>query len=134
MGNFKRYTFFVLLIILSISIFMNVRSCNKDSKYDDLEQENKKIQRDIDSISLVNDKLSKDYNSIQDSINKIELIIINLNSELDKSLKETIIYKNKVKNLEDEKKDTEKKIDNLVNNPINRNDSDMIKSLKNKLK
>jgi len=134
MGNFKRYTFFVLLIILSISIFMNVRSCNKDSKYDDLEKENKKIQRDIDSISLVNDKLSKDYNSIQDSINKIELIIINLNSELDKSLKETIIYKNKVKNLEDEKKDTEKKIDNLVNNPINRNDSDMIKSLKNKLK
>jgi hypothetical protein len=134
MGNFKRYAFFVLLIILSISIFMNVRSCSKDSKYDDLEKINKKIQRDIDSIGLVNNKLSSDYNSKQDSINKIKLIIINLNNELEKSLKETIIYKDKVKNLENEKKDTENKIDNLIKNPINRSDLEMIKSLKNKLK
>lgn len=136
MENFKKISSLILLGILLISLFSNVRSCTKidKDKYKHLEETNKSLQTSRDSLVRINKTLKKDFSSLQDSIDKRNVIIDKLKGDLIQSDKRLKSANAEVDRLEKEKKNTDKKITDLLKNPIRRNDDDLIKSLKNKLK
>lgn len=136
MENFKKISSFFLLCILVISIFLNVRNFTKidKDKYKHLEDVNKSLQSSRDSLIKINKSLKKDFSSLQDSIDKRNILISKLKGDLIQSDKRLKSANAEVGRLEKEKKDTDKKIDNLLKNPIRRNDDDLINSLKNKVK
>lgn len=136
MENFKKISSFFLLCILVISIFLNVRNFTKidKDKYKHLEDVNKSLQSSRDSLIKINKSLKKDFSSLQDSIDKRNILISKLKGDLIQSDKRLKSANDEVDRLEKEKKDTDKKIDNLLKNPIRRNDDDLINSLKNKVK
>lgn len=136
MENFKKISSLILLGILAISLFLNVRSCTKidKDKYKQLEDANKSLQTSRDSLVRINKSLKKDFISLQDSIDKRNVIIVKLKGDLVQSDKRLKSANAEVDRLEKEKKDTDKKIADLLKNPIRRNDDDLINSLKNKVK
>ena len=136
MENFSKISSLILLSILVISIFMNIKNFTKidKDKYIELETINKNIQKSRDSLIRVNKNLKWDFSTLQDSINKRDLTIVRLNDKLLKSDKDLNFYKTRVSILESDKRNIEKKIDDIKKNPIIRSDDELIKSLKNKLK
>jgi chromosome segregation ATPase len=136
MENFKKILSLILLGILAISLFLNVRSCTKidKDKYKHLEDVNKSLQCSRDSLIRINKSLKRDFSSLQDSIDKRNVLIFKLKVDLLKSDKRLKSANDEVNRLQKEKKDTDKKIEDLLKNPIRRNDDDLINSLKNKLK
>ena len=136
MENFKKISSLILLGILAISLFLNVRSCTKidKDKYKNLEDANKGLQCSRDSLIKINKSLKEDFYSLQDSIDKRNILIFKLRVDLLQSDKRLKSANNEVDRLEKEKRDTDKKIADLLKNPIRRNDDDLINSLKNKLK
>ena len=136
MENFSKISSLILLSILVISIIVNIKNFTKidKDKYIELETINKNIQKSRDSLIRVNKNLKWDFKSLQDSINKRDLTIVRLNDKLLKSDKDLNFYKTRVSILESDKRNIEKKIDEIKKNPIIRSDDELIKSLKNKLK
>lgn len=136
MENFSKISSLILLSILVISIIVNIKNFTKidKDKYIELETINKNIQKSRDSLIRVNKNLKWDFKSLQDSINKRDLTILRLNDKLLKSDKDLNFYKTRVSILESDKRNIEKKIDEIKKNPIIRSDDELIKSLKNKLK
>ena len=136
MENFKKISSLILLGILAISLFLNVRSCTKidKDKYKHLEDVNKSLQCSRDSLIKNNESLKKDFSSLQDSIDKRNVLIFKLRGDLLQSDKRLKSANDEVNRLQKEKKDTDKKIEDLLKNPIRRNDDDLINSLKNKVK
>jgi hypothetical protein len=136
MENFKKISSLILLGILVISLFLNVRSCTKidKDKYRHLEDINKNLQSSRDSLVKINKALKRDFISLQDSIDKRNIIITKLKGDLVQSDKRLKSANDEVDRLVKEKIDTDKKIADLLKNPIRRNDDDLINSLKNKLK
>lgn len=136
MENFKKISSLILLGILAISLFLNVRSCTKidKDKYKHLEDVNKSLQCSRDSLIKINESLKKDFSSLQDSIDKRNVLIFKLRGDLLQSDKRLKSANDEVNRLQKEKKDTDKKIEDLLKNPIRRNDDDLINSLKNKVK
>ena len=136
MENFSKISSLILLSILVISIIVNIKNFTKidKDKYMDLETINKNIQKSRDSLIRVNKSIKLDFRSLQDSIKKRDLTIVRLNDRLLKSDKDLNLFKRRVYILESEKRDIEKKIDDIKKNPIIRSDDELIKSLKNKLK
>lgn len=136
MENFSKISSLILLSILVISIIVNIKNFTKidKDKYMDLETINKNIQKSRDSLIRVNKSIKLDFRSLQDSIKKRDLTIVRLNDRLLKSDKDLNLFKRRVDILENEKRDIEKKIDDIKKNPIIRSDDELIKSLKNKLK
>lgn len=136
MKNFRKISSLILLFVLILSLFLNIRGCthiDKD-KYKLLENMNKGLQCSRDSLIKINKSLQKNVLVLQDSINKRTKIINGLKIDLVNSDKLLIIANNQVDVLKKEKRDTDKKIDDLLKNPIRRNDDDLINSLKNKVK
>jgi hypothetical protein len=136
MKNFRKISSLILLLVLILSLFLNIRGCthiDKD-KYKLLEITNKNLQCSRDSLIKINKSLQKNVSVLQDSVNKRSKIISGLKIDLVNSDKLLIIANNQVDILKREKRDTDKKIDYLLKNPIRRNDDDLINSLKNKVK
>jgi len=134
MYSFKNISSVTLLVILTISIFFNLKNCSGDDRYEALERANKSLQCSRDSLIKINDSLQINFNLLQDSINKREKIISDLNNELSKSNKSLDFANSRVSDLEKEKRDINKKIKELLKNPIKRDGDLLINSLKNKLK
>ena len=136
MKNFRKISSLILLLVLILSLFLNIRGCthiDKD-KYKLLEITNKNLQCSRDSLIKINKSLQNNVSILQDSVNKRSKIISGLKIDLVNSDKLLIIANNQVDILKREKRDTDKKIDYLLKNPIRRNDDDLINSLKNKVK
>ena len=136
MKNFRKISSLIILFVLILSLFLNIRGCthiDKD-KYKLLEITNKNLQCSRDSLIKINKILQKNVSVLQDSVNKRSKIISGLKIDLVNSDKLLIIANNQVDILKREKRDTDKKIDYLLKNPIRRNDDDLINSLKNKVK
>jgi septal ring factor EnvC (AmiA/AmiB activator) len=136
MENFRKISSAILLFVLILSLFLNIRGCAKidKDKYKILENTNKNLQCSRDSLIKINKSLQIDVNVLQDSINKRTKIINGLKNDLiesdfklDKANKQVYI-------LEKEKRDTDRKIEDLLKNPIRRVDDDLINSLKNKVR
>lgn len=136
MKNFKKISSLILFFVLVLSLFINIRGCTKidKDKYKILENTNKSLQCSRDSLIKINKSLQIDVNVLQDSINKRSKVINELKSDLIKfDIKLNKVNK-QVDILEKEKRTTDKKIEDLLKNPIRRSDDDLINSLKNKVK
>lgn len=136
MENFKKISSLILLFVLILSLFLNIRGCthiDKD-KYKLLENTNKSLQCSRDSLIKINKSLQVNLNVLQDSINKRTKVINGLKNDLIKSDLKLDKANKQVGILEKEKRDTDKKIEDLLKNPIRRTDDDLINSLKNKVK
>lgn len=136
MENFKKISSLILLFVLILSLFLNIRGCAKidKDKYKILENTNKNLQCSRDSLIKINKSLQIDVNILQDSINKRTKIINGLKNDLIESDLKLDKANKQVYILEKEKRDTDRKIEDLLKNPIRRVDDDLINSLKNKVR
>ena len=136
MENFRKISSAILLFVLVLSLFLNIRGCAKidKDKYKILENTNKKLQCSRDSLIKINKSLQIDVNVLQDSINKRTKIINGLKNDLIESDLKLDKANKQVYILEKEKRDTDRKIEDLLKNPIRRVDDDLINSLKNKVR
>lgn len=136
MENFKKISSLILLFVLVLSLFLNIRGCTKidKDKYKILENINKNLQCSRDSLIKINKSLQIDVNILQDSINKRTKIINGLKNDLIESDLKLDKANKQVYILEKEKRDTDRKIEDLLKNPIRRVDDDLINSLKNKVR
>lgn len=136
MENFKKISSIILLFILALSLFLNIKGCthiDKD-KYKALENTNKSLQCSRDSLIKINKSLQTNVNILQDSINRRTKIINGLKNDLINSDKRLGKANDQVEILKKEKRDSDKRIEDLLKNPIKRTDDDLINSLKNKVK
>ena len=137
MSNYKSIFMIIISSLLIISLFLNLRSCGggkSDDKYSKLESENLKLQRFRDSLLTENSNLRNVFQVMQEDIDKRHDSIVGILSDLKKTQRDLKDQKEKTSQLEKEKRDIQKKIDDLLKNPIKRDDDDLVKSLKNKLK
>ena len=136
MENFRKISSAILLFVLVLSLFLNIRGCAKidKDKYKILENTNKNLQCSRDSLIKINKSLQIDVNVLQDSINKRTKIINGLKNDLIESDLKLDKANKQVYILEKEKRDTDRKIEDLLKNPIRRTDDDLINSLKIKVK
>lgn len=136
MENFRKISSAILLFVLVLSLFLNIRGCTKidKDKYKILENINKNLQCSRDSLIKINKSLQIDVNILQDSINKRTKIINGLKNDLIESDLKLDKANKQVYILEKEKRDTDRKIEDLLKNPIRRVDDDLINSLKNKVR
>ena len=136
MENFRKISSAILLFVLVLSLFLNIRGCAKmdKDKYKILENTNKNLQCSRDSLIKINKSLQIDVNVLQDSINKRTKIINGLKNDLIESDLKLDKANKQVYILEKEKRDTDRKIEDLLKNPIRRVDDDLINSLKNKVR
>lgn len=134
--NNKNIFIIIISSILIISLFFNLSKFNgvSNDKYSELETKNQKLQKYRDSLLVVNSNLSNTFQSMQDEIDKREDSILVILSDLKKAQDDLKKQKDKTSRLEKEKRVIESKIDNLLKNPVKREDDDLLKSLKNKLK
>ena len=136
MENFKKISSIILLFVLVLSLFLNIRGCTKidKDKYKILENTNKSLQCSRDSLIKINKSLQINVSVLHDSIDKRSKVINGLKNDLiESNMKLNKVIK-QVDILEKEKRDTDKKIEYLLKNPIRRTDDDLINSLKNKVK
>lgn len=128
----------LILFLLGFCIFFfsmwYLKGTGYKKDYKILEQKFENIQKTRDSLENVNIKLKLDFNRIQKNVNdrdkeiyKIEVELKRIKIDLEKS--NTELNQNK-KDLEE----TKKKIQKLKKDPIKREEDDLIKSLKEKLK
>lgn len=136
MNNYKSIFMIIISLLLIVSLFLNLRSCGgvKDDKYSKLENENLKLQKFRYSLLVENTNLKNTFQVMQDGIDKRHDSIISILSDLKKIEFDLKKQKDRISQLEQEKKDVERRINDLMKNPIKRDDDDLIKSLKNKLK
>ena len=136
MENFRKISSIILLFVLALSLFINIRGYTKidKDKYKILENTNKSLQCSRDSLIKINKSLQINVNVLQDSINRRIKVINGLKNDLIKSDLKLDKANKQVDILEKEKRDTDKKIEDLLKNPIRRTDDDLINSLKNKVR
>jgi chromosome segregation ATPase len=128
----------LILFLLGFCIFFfsmwYLKSTGYKKEYKILEQKFQQIQQTRDSLVKENIKLKLDFDKIQKNIDSRNREISKIESEL-KKVKSDLSKSNS--ELNQNKKDleeTKKKINELKKNPIKRNDDNLIKSLKEKLK
>jgi septal ring factor EnvC (AmiA/AmiB activator) len=99
-----------------------------------LEKENLRIEKIKDSLKLANESLSVEFYNIQQKIDERDRKIKDIEKKLLKTKKDLEEANAKLNLHKKDLDDTKKKIENLKNNPIKKEDEDLLKSLKEKLK
>ena len=110
MENFKKISSIILLFVLVLSLFLNIRGCTKidKDKYKILENTNKSLQCSRDSLIKINKSLQINVSVLQDSIDKRSKVINGLKNDLiESNMKLNKVIK-QVDILEKEKRDTDK--------------------------
>jgi chromosome segregation ATPase len=102
--------------------------------YKKLELEFQNLQKTRDSLEKVNTNLKNNFNKIQSDVNIRNKEIKKIEMELDKTKKDLSISNDEVLKNKKYIEETKIKIEKLKKNPIKREDDDLIKSLKEKLK
>lgn len=128
----------LILVLLGFSIVFFAlwyfKGDDTKSRIKELENINKNIEIQRDSLKNVNKVLKVDFDNRQKDIEERDNQIKSIELELSKTKKDLVVANGKVKEKEKELADTKKKIEELKKNPIKRDDDDLIKSLKDKLK
>lgn len=128
----------VILFLMSFGILFfslwYLKGSGYKKEYKILEEKFEKLQHTRDSLLLVNLKLKSDFDKIQKDIEDRDLKISKIENDL-KKVKNDLNSAN-IELIQNKKdlEETKKKIDKLKKNPIKREDDDLIKSLKEKLK
>ena len=99
-----------------------------------LEKENLMIEEVRDSLELVNKSLSEEFDKIQIDIDERDKKIKDIEDRLFKTKRELDAANAKVSGYKKDLAETKKKIEDLKKNPIKREDEDLLRSLKEKLK
>ena len=102
-------------------------------KIKELENENKKIELVRDSLKAVNASLKLDFDKKQSEIDKRDKKIKLIEDEILKTKKDLQKANTQVEEDKRSLKETKDKISKLKNDPIKREDNELIKSLKEKL-
>jgi chromosome segregation ATPase len=130
-------TIFILVLLGFCLFFFSLwyfKGTGYKKEYKRLEIEFKKLQNNRDSLYLINNKLEKEYNSLEKKIKLREIYISKLESDIEKTKLELRSAKSEVSRFKSEWVLTKKRIEDLKKNPIKREDDQLIKSLKEKLK
>lgn len=128
----------IILVLLGVSvIFFGLwyfKGSDTKNKIKELESENRQIEVTMDSLYNVNKSLKLDFDKFQIVINDGEKSIKQIEQNLSKVKLDLINANIKVKDGQKSLSEIKKKIEDLKRNPINRTDSLLINSLKEKLK
>ena len=130
--DFKKILIYCACLLILSSILLNIRGCGHD--FQELERQNQAIQNTRDSLKNANFVLKSEFDAIQKSVDERKRKINNLCLEIDSINRVANSYKKSAERAEKNLTETNKKIESLRKNPIKRNDDELIKSLKNKLK
>jgi chromosome segregation ATPase len=127
-----------ILILLGFSIFFFsmwfLKGTGYKKEYKKLEKEFEKVQKSRDSLNLLNIRLKSDFVEIGKKIRERDSLIKIVEAELKKKKEELKSSKDEVSIWKNQHSQTKKKIEELKKNPIKREDDELIKSLKEKLK
>lgn len=131
--DLKKTLLYLIGACLLVSLFLNIKGCDRTS-FEKLEENNRLLEKTRDSLRYANQGLKKEFDKIQDVINKRDAVIMDLQIKIDESRRETIIYKRQSDKAAKDLAETNRKLDELRKNPIKRDDDDLLNSFKNKLK
>ena len=131
--DLKKTLLYFIGACLLVSLFLNIKGCDREP-FEKLEEKNRLLEKTRDSLKYANQNLKEDFNQIQLVINKRDVRIADLQTQIDASKRDVIGYKNQLDKANKDLIETNKKLDNLRKNPIKRDDDDLINSFKNKLK
>ena len=128
----------LILVLLGVSIIFFAlwyfKGSDTKSRIKELEQINKNIEVQRDSLKNANKALKVDFDKRQKEIEERDNQIKLIEMELSKTKRDLVVANGKVREKEKELAETKKKIEDLKKNPIKREDDELIKSLKDKLK
>jgi septal ring factor EnvC (AmiA/AmiB activator) len=128
----------IILFLLGFCIFFfsmwYLKGTGYKKDYKKLELEFQNLQKTRDSLEKVNTNLKNNFNKIQSDVNIRNKEIKKIEMELDKTKKDLSISNDEVLKNKKYIEETKIKIEKLKKNPIKREDDDLIKSLKEKLK
>lgn len=132
--DFKTITIFVLLTLLMGVGYNWYFKADKDYKkqVQILKDENKKIQKTRDSLSIDIQNLEKEFDIIKSNEETLLLKIETLDVEISDSKNKANRTKSELDKIRKELLETNNKIKDLKNNPPNRTGDDLINSIKNK--
>ena len=131
--DLKKTLLYFIGVCLLVSVFLNFKGCNRES-FEKLEEKNRLLEKTRDSLRYANQNLKKEFNQIQLVIDKRDVRIADLQTQIDASKRDVFGYKNLLDKANRDLIETNKKLENLRKNPIKRDDDDLINSFKNKLK
>ena len=131
--DLKKTLLYFIGACLLVSVFLNFKGCNRES-FDKLEEKNRLLEKTRDSLKYANQNLKKEFDNIQVIIDKRDARIADLQIQIEVSKQNVADYKNRADKANKDLIETNKKLENLRNNPIKRDDDDLINSFKNKLK
>ena len=131
--DLKKTLLYFIGVCLLVSVFLNFKGCNRES-FEKLEEKNRLLEKTRDSLRYTNQNLKKEFNQIQLVIDKRDVRIADLQTQIDASKRDVFGYKNLLDKANRDLIETNKKLENLRKNPIKRDDDDLINSFKNKLK
>lgn len=130
--DFKKILIYCACLLILSSILLNIRGCGHD--FQELERQNQAMESTRDSLKQANFMIKSQFDVLQKSVDDRDIRIKNLYLKIDSVKREANTYKKSAEKAEKNLAETNKKIEDLKKNPIKRNDEDLIKSLKNKLK
>ena len=131
--DLKKSLFYFVFACLLVSLVFNFIGCDREA-LQKLEEKSILLEKTRDSLNIVNQDLKKDFDARQDSIEKRNLAIIGLKTQIAASKKEAKSYKDRADRAARDLEETRKMVDFLRRNPIKRDDKELIDSFKNKLK
>lgn len=129
----------LLLILLAISIFFIYKNYfSEDSDYKkklrDLKLDNERLQRKRDSLNNCKILLEKEFSILSKNSKSLEVKLDSMKNELISQKNKASLSKKELDELRHKLAETKKKIEELKNNPPNRQEIDLINSLKSKMK
>jgi septal ring factor EnvC (AmiA/AmiB activator) len=131
--DIKNIIILILLFVVGFLGYTWLNSGESKEKIKQIEKEIKDIQIKRDSIQMENNKLKIQYNQLLQEDKNLQTILAQieeenkrLNKEVEKSKKALFDFKSKFDY-------TRNKIDDIKKNPINRQDDELVNSLKNKI-
>jgi len=130
-------TIFILVLLGFCFFFFSLwylKGTGYKKEYKRLEIKFNDLQKSRDSLKSINKKLESDYNKLESQVKLREFYISKLESDIEKTKSELKSAKSEVSRFKLDWIATKKKIENLKKNPIKREDDQLIKSLKEKLK
>ena len=126
-----------ITILLLISLFFGYKwyfSDNNKAAMDILHQENAKLESERKVIAHELDSLKSENITLISEKEKIEIKILEVSDLIDKYKKEGIKSKTDLENFKKSMDKINSEIDNLVKNPKNRQDEELLNSLRNHFK
>lgn len=124
--------FFVIISVLFFSLWY-LKGTGYKKEFKLLEKNFVKLQKTRDSLTKVNKSLERNFDRTQKLILIRDKKILQVEEELGRSKIELLKASDELKRNEGSREQNKREIQNLKNNPLKREDQELINSLKEKL-